>query len=422
MAFEAATSGLRAASADLDVIGNNVANANTTGFKSSRAEFADVYATSIFGASSTATGNGVRLTDVAQQFTQGTVSFTNNNLDLAVSGQGFFRLNDGGSVIYTRAGAFSADREGYLVNSSNQRLTGFTTDGAGTITGQLGDLQIDMSNIEPYQTTRVDGSLNLDANDVAPAVPWSATPFVYGDPPPDPGSYNSSTSLTIYDTLGNSHELSLYFANDSSNTWNVYGLIDGVSYDLVNTKNNDNQLVFDENGAIDLDSAALSIKDWEPLDPTGAPNGAAQQDLAISLAETTQYGSVFGVNSLTQDGFTTGRLAGVDIDPSGVIFGRYTNGQAKALGQVVLANFANPGGLQPLGDTNWAETYSSGAALLGAPGSASLGVLQSGALEESNVDLTQELVKLIVAQRNFQASAQTIRAADTITQSIINIR
>jgi flagellar hook protein FlgE len=419
MGFEAGTSGLRAASADLDVIGNNVANANTTGFKSSRAEFADVYATSVFGASSTSTGNGVRLTDVAQQFTQGTVSFTNNNLDLAVNGQGFFRLNDGGSIIYTRAGAFSADREGYIVNSGQQRLTGYLGDGNGTVTGQLGDLRIDTSNIQPMQTGQVNGALNLDANSIPPAGAWTGT---Y---PPDPTTYNDSTSLTVYDSLGNSHELSLYFANQGANQWNTYALVDGVSYTLQDTASPPGAappLQFNTDGSIVQSTAQLQIVNWQPLDPTGAANGAASQNLAISLADTTQYGSLFGVNSLTQDGFTTGRLAGVDIDASGVIFGRYTNGQSKGLGQVALANFANPGGLQPQGDTNWAETYSSGAALLGAPGSASLGVVQSGALEESNVDLTQELVKLILAQRNFQANAQTIRAADTVTQTIINIR
>ncbi|MGA7981315.1 MAG: flagellar hook protein FlgE [Chromatiaceae bacterium] len=405
MGFEAGTSGLRAASADLDVIGNNVANANTTGFKSSRAEFADVYATSVFGASSTSTGNGVRLSDVAQQFTQGTVSFTNNNLDLAVNGQGFFRLNDGGSTIYTRAGAFSADRDGYLVNSSQQRLTGYVADADGTVTGQLGDLRIDTSNIEPSATERVDGALNLDANSVAPLAAWDDSNL-----PPPPSSYNNSTSLTIYDSLGNSHELSLYFVSTGADReWDVHTLIDGE------VVGNAQQIGFDESGAIDPTTAEWQLAGWTPANAAGQP-------IDISLIETTQYGSLFGVNSLTQDGYTTGQLAGVDIDASGVIFGRYTNGQSKALGQVALANFANPGGLQPLGDTNWAETYSSGAALLGAPGSASLGVLQSGALEESNVDLTQELVKLILAQRNFQANAQTIRAADTVTQTIINIR
>jgi flagellar hook protein FlgE len=409
MAFEAATSGLRAASADLDVIGNNVANANTTGFKSSRAEFADVYATSIFGSSTTATGNGVRLTDVSQQFTQGTVSFTNNNLDLAVNGDGFFRLSDGGSIVYTRAGAFSSDREGYLVNSSGQRLTGFLADGDGTVTGQLGDLKIDMSNIEPQRTGTVEGSLNLDANSEVPASDWDASDTATY--PPDPATYNNSTSLTVYDSLGNSHELSLYFRKDDANQWTAYSFIDGERP----TGGDSWELSFNESGVIADPTSATGTIQW-------TPDGAEAQTMEVVLGDTTQYGAVFGVNSLTQDGYTTGRLAGVDIDSTGIIFGRYTNGQSKSLGQVGLANFANPNGLQPLGDTNWAETYSSGSALIGAPGSASLGVVQSGALEESNVDLTQELVKLILAQRNFQANAQTIRAADTVTQTIINIR
>jgi flagellar hook protein FlgE len=240
---------------------------------------------------------------------------------------------------------------------------------------------------------------------VAPLAAWDDSNL-----PPPPASYNNSTSLTIYDSLGNSHELSLYFVSTGADReWDVHTLIDGE------VVGNAQQIGFDESGAIDPTTAEWQLAGWTPANAAGQP-------IDISLIETTQYGSLFGVNSLTQDGYTTGQLAGVDIDASGVIFGRYTNGQSKALGQVALANFANPGGLQPLGDTNWAETYSSGAALLGAPGSASLGVLQSGALEESNVDLTQELVKLILAQRNFQANAQTIRAADTVTQTIINIR
>jgi flagellar hook protein FlgE len=412
MGFETATSGLSAASSDLDVIGNNIANSNTTGFKSSRAEFADVYAASVYGVSSTSTGSGVRLADVAQQFTQGTITSTNNNLDLAINGQGFFRLDDAGTTIYSRAGAFSTDRNGYLVNSSQQRLTGYLADANGTVTGQLGDLKIDTSNINPTATTQVDGALNLDANSTQPAQPWSDTSL-----PPDASTYNNSTSLSIYDSLGNSHELSLYFVNTGANAWDVHTLIDGA------VVGGAHPLTFNSAGAFDdPTTAAWTLTSWQPTDAAGNSNGAASQDVNISLAQTTQYGSTFGVNSLTQDGYTTGRLAGVNIDPSGVVYGRYTNGQSKALGQVVLANFANAGGLQPLGDTNWAETYASGAALLGSPGSASLGVLQSGSLEESNVDLTQELVKLIQAQRNFQANAQTIRANDTVTQTIINIQ
>lgn len=418
MPFDSATSGLRAASADLKVIGNNVANANTTGFKASRAEFADVYAANVFGASATSAGNGVRLSGISQQFTQGTISFTDNSLDMAINGQGFFRLNDGGSIAYSRAGGFSADVNGYLVNSAQQRLTGYLADGNGNITGQMGDLRIDTSNIQPQATTAVGGALNLDANSVSPTDAWPTTAFGFGDPPPDPGTYNNSTTATVFDSLGNAHELSLYFVKGSANSWDVHALIDGVTVGATPAAT----LNFLADGTIDPATAQIEISGWQPLDPTGVANGASVQDFQMSFSETTQFGSPFGVNALTQDGFSTGRLAGIGIDASGVIFGRYTNGESKALGQVALANFADPQGLQPLGDTSWGETFASGGALLGTPGSASLGLVQSGALEQANVDLTQELVDLIIAQRNFQANAQTIRTADTVTQTIINLR
>lgn len=409
MGFDAGTSGVLAASADLDVIGNNIANSNTTGFKSSRAEFADVYAASVLGGSSTSTGTGVRLANVAQQFTQGTIGATNNNLDLAINGQGFFRMDDGGSILYTRAGAFTTDQNGYIVNSSNQKLTGYLCDSLGNVTGQVGDLRIDTANIQPSATLQVDGGLNLDATSTAPGTAWTSPT----DPstPPDPSTYNNSTSLTIYDSLGNSHALSLYFVKDAADgTWNVHSLIDGTEVGTGQT------VTFDSSGLVSGGSGSWTLPSWTP------PNGAAAQAINISLAQSTQFGSAFGVNSLTQDGFTTGQLSGVSIDASGIVFGQYTNGQSKALGQVALANFANPQALQAMGDTCWAETYSSGSALMGAPGTASLGVLQSGALEQSNVDLTKSLVDLIQAQRTFQANAQTIHANDTVMQSILRIQ
>lgn len=418
MAFDTAISGLQAAATELDVIGNNVANAGSVGFKSSRAEFSDMYASSLMGASAGAVGIGTRLADVTQQFSQGTFSFTNNSLDLAIDGQGFFRLNDGGATVFTRAGAFGTDAEGFIVNSSNQRLTGFVADAAGELTGRLGDLRVDANNIQPTPTSRVDGALNLDAGSEPPTEPWPAAPFAFGDAGPDPDTYNSATSLSIYDSLGNSHALALYFVNTGANAWDVHALIDGVSVGATPA----GALQFGADGAIDPATSTLNIAGWQPLGTGGAPNGAGLQDFDISLLETTQYGSPFGVNAMSQDGFTTGQLSRVAIDSDGVIFSHYTNGQSRALGQVALVNFANPGGLQQLGDSSWGETPDSGTPLLGAPGTASLGMLQAGALEESNVDVTAELVKLILAQRNYQANAQTIQTADTVTQTIINLR
>jgi flagellar hook protein FlgE len=428
MPFNIGVSGINAASADLEVIGNNVANVGTTGFKSSRAEFGDLYAASaltITGANQT--GSGVRLTDIHQNMTQGNVAFTDNPLDMAIDGVGFFRLSNEGSIVYSRAGAFHTDKEGYVVNANGLRLTGFTADGDGNLTGQLGDLQIDTANIVPTPTTEVDAGLNLDSTDTAPTMPWSDAAnnngtFAFGDPPPDPLAYNSSTSLTIYDSLGNPHAMSMYFVKDDTtpNSWDVHVLVDGVT---VGGSPADT-LTFLEDGTIDpAGTLSIALADWDPLDAAGNPTGATTpQPMDLDFADTTQFGSSFAVQALSQDGYASGRLSGVDVDIEGNLFARYTNGQAKNLGQVALASFANLQGLAPLGDASWAETFASGQPLVGAPATASLGVIQAGALEESNVNLTQELVNLIIAQRNFQANAKTIETADAVTQTIINIR
>lgn len=437
MVFSAALSGIQAASKELDVIGNNVANSATTGFKESRAEFADVYATSSLGTSSNAVGSGVRLSNVRQSFSQGNISFTSNNLDLAINGEGFFVLNDSGSISYTRAGAFGIDREGYIVNSSEQRLVGLQADPAGNITGLSGDLQIDASNISPSATTAVTTGINLFANEPPPSVDW------VGGAAPSVSTYNNVSSSTIYDSLGNSHVLSMYFiradstlpapANNASspagtnNQWYVAFQIDNQNVPAnVGTENSQNlfRVSFNDDGSF----ASANDTANNPLASNHIPlgfslnNGAQNLSLTVDFSNSTQFGSPFAVQSNVQDGFTTGRLDSVDVSSSGIILGRYTNGQSKAMGQVQLANFTNESGLQPQGDSSWAETFASGQALVSSPGTASLGLVQSGALEESNVNLTKELVSLITAQRNFQANAQTIRTADTVTQTIINLR
>lgn len=422
MSFNVALSGIKAASGELGVVGNNVANASTNGFKSSRAEFADVYAASSLGTSSVAIGNGVRLASVTQSFSQGTISFSSNNLDLAINGQGFFRLNDGGSTTYTRSGAFLVDREGYIINSSAKRLTGYQADDVGNITGAEGDLKIDTSNLAPTQTSKVTVGLNLQSTAEAPDSPWVGSP-TFGSAPPAPDTYNNATSSTIYDSLGNAHILTVYTIKTATpNTWDVRAQVDGVDVDNSPTATPFQQ-VYTSNGAFDQANSDPIRISWAPLDGDGAANGASTpQVFTIDITQSTQFGSPFAVQSLTQDGATTGRLDSVDVDKSGVMFGRYTNGQSRAMGQITLSNFTNPNGLQPLGDTTWGETFASGSALVGEPGTASLGVIQSGSLEDSNVDITAELVKMIIAQRNFQANAQTIRTADATTQTIINIR
>ncbi|WP_461519685.1 flagellar hook protein FlgE [Porticoccus sp.] len=421
MAFDTAVSGIKAATADLGVIGNNIANSSTTGFKLSRAEFADVYATSLLGAGGNAIGKGVSLAGVTQEFTQGNISFTNNALDLAINGSGFFLLSDDGASLYTRAGNFQVDREGFIVTSEGHRLQAFQVNSVGDITGQVGDLQLDTSLIDPNPTGSVDVTLNLDSREVSPLVPFGGPFDAFAVPPtfPDGDSFNATSSTTIYDGLGNPHVMSMYFVKTATaNEWDVHTLVDGVSTSGPDT------LTFQSNGQFDPASlpVELSIAGWTPLNESGSPTGASAQDFTVSLSSGTQFGSEFAVSTIVQDGYTTGQLRGLEIDDSGVAFARYTNGQARALGQIAIAGFTNPNGLQPLGDTTWAETFSSGSATLGEPGSSGLGVIQSGALEDSNVEITEQLVNMIIAQRNFQANAQVIQTEDAVTQTVINLR
>jgi flagellar hook protein FlgE len=403
MPFRTALSGLNAASAELRVIGNNVANAGTTGYKESRAEFADIFATSNLGVTSNAIGTGVRVSSVSQQFTQGNIGFTDNNLDLAISGQGFFIMNDNGVNAYTRAGALGIDRNGFVVNSQQQQLTIFQADVNGNITGATGPLQLDRSDIAPSATTSIDVQANLDASAIAPTAAFD---------PSDASSYNNSTSLTIFDSLGSPHLSTMYFRKTADNTWDAYQYVDGAQVNAGAPAGE--AITFDNTGAITGGSPTSMT-----FTPTG---GAAPLTVSVDYNNTSQYGSPFSVNALVQDGFATGRLSGIDISDTGVITSRFTNGQSRTLGQVAIATFNNSQGLRQLGDTSWAETFDSGAPLVGAPGTGSSGLIESGALEDSNVDLTEELVNMITAQRNFQANSQVISTADTITQTIINIR
>lgn len=411
MSMNTAISGLNAATADLNTIGNNVANSSTNGFKLSRAEFADVYPVSSSGSSSNTIGSGVKLAAVAQQFTQGNINFTSNNLDLAVNGQGFFRLSNNGSIVYSRAGAFSIDRQGYIANSSGLHLTGYLADASGNITGALGDLQLSMADIAPNATANIAVGVNLDASATAPVLAFN---------PANAATYNNATSTTVYDSLGTTHLSTMYFRKTAANTWETYQYVDGVDQQAV--AGVPDTLGFTTLGALATVNGA-AVPPGVVTSATFNPGtGAANMTLATDYSVTTQFGSPFGVNSLTQDGYTTGRLSGVDISDTGVVYARYSNSQSRAQGQVVLTNFANTQGLRPLGDTNWTETSESGVALTGAPNTASLGVVQSGALEDSNVNLTEQLVALITAQRNFQANAQVITTENAITQTIIQLR
>ncbi len=418
MPFRIALSGLNASTADLKATGNNIANASTTGFKSSRTEFVDVFAVGYGGISATSIGGGVRLASVTQQFSQGNVDFTDNNLDLAVNGQGFFVLSDSGSRVLTRAGAFSTDRNGNVVNSSGHKLQVFpaitTANGTSFDTGRLTDLQLSTNEGVPKSTDEISSKLNLNAAETVPLVAFNAALTT-----PDPASYNSSTSLTIYDSLGAQHSATQYFVKNSPNNWSAYLKIDGET-----VTGSPANLVYTNQGVLDTtaSSGSFGVVAMGPTTTISSTTGASEISLDLDFSNLTQYGSPFSVGALQQTGYSTGRLSGIDIDAGGIVSARYTNGQSQTLGKVALANVSNPQGLSPQGDTVWGETFAAGDLILGEAGTSSFGLMQSGALESSNVDIAGELVNLITAQRNFQANAQVISTADTVTQTIINIR
>ncbi|MET0282589.1 MAG: flagellar hook protein FlgE [Steroidobacteraceae bacterium] len=523
MPFRLALSGLNAATTDLTVTANNIANVSTNGFKGSRAEFAEMFAVSPQGVAASATGNGVRVAAVTQQFKQGNIDNTGNSLDLAISGQGFFTLSDNGALLYTRAGAFQTDNQGYVINSANQRLQVYAPSPSGGFnTGAMTDLRMLTGESPPNATSNMEMILNLPSDAPLPKT------GVFD--PTDSESYNRATSLTVYDSLGAAHTGTVYFQKTAPGQWNSYLYVDGApvgtstaasptirsgSVDLstlnysgagypagmsVNgqaatgspyanpaavraglqaavdaaviagggsagqaavTLSANNQIVITNNSDVALafsgtdvglvlgstmvtngvsqrtpagnaEAHALAFNNMGeliiPTDgkidfPLYAPaTGAATMDLSLDFRGATQYGSTFGVTAITQDGYTTGQLVGMSIDKSGVVEARFTNGRSQVLGQVAMANFTNPNGLQQLSDTSWAETFASGDALHGQAGSTGFGLVQSGSLEAANVDITEQLVNMITAQRNFQANAQMIQTADSITQTIINIR
>ena len=403
MAFSTAISGINAAQSDLDVISNNIANASTVGFKASRTQFAEIYANSLLGSGSGSAGQGVELTEIRTEFSQGNLEFTNNGLDLAISGNGFFVVSNDGAAEYTRAGAFRVDREGFLTNEQGSRLQGYQVSSEGAITGELGDLFIDTTLVNPNPTSTVTLISNLDSREVPPTVtPFAAT---------DPNTYNSTTSTTVFDELGNSHVLQLYYVKSAANTWDIYSTVDG------GTPTGPTAVTFNPDGSLATGgtlSITVASADWG--------TGAGDLTFDVDNTQTTQFGTDFAVSSIVQDGFGAGQLISFDFDESGIAFARYTNGQSRAIGQVALANFRNNNGLQPIGNTNYVETFSSGSANVGEPGTAGRGVIQASAVEQANVEITQELVNLIVAQRNFQANAQVISTEDQVTQAVINLR
>ncbi|PRG38091.1 flagellar hook protein FlgE [Burkholderia multivorans] len=413
MGYQQGLSGLAGASNALDVIGNNIANANTVGFKSSTAQFSDMYANSIATSVNTQIGIGTALASVQQQFGQGTINTTNSSLDVAINGNGFFQMSNNGTITYTRDGTFQRDKNGYIVNSQGLNLMGYAADKNGVInTAQTVPLQAPTTNIAPTATTKITGQFNLNSQDTVP----TKTPFDANDTT----TYNYSTSIQVYDSLGGSQAVNMYFVKTAAGTWEAYAGVQG------GTTNDLGTIQFDSSGAISGTTTG------SPATPTAAlgqfqfkvPNtdgSATPQTLTLDLTGTTQYGGKDGVNNLAQDGYASGTLATFTIGTDGKVTGNYSNGQTAVLGQIALANFNNPNGLVNIGGNQYAETAASGVPQISVPGSTNHGTLQGSALENSNVDLTSQLVNLITAQRNYQANAQTIKTQQTVDQTLINL-
>jgi len=432
MSFQQGLSGLNATSKSLDVIGNNIANANTYGAKISRAEFSDMYAAALNGAGVNNVGIGVNLASVSQQFTQGNITTTGNAMDLAINGAGFFQVTDGvNPTMYSRNGQFKVDREGYIVNNEKLKLMGYPADGTGTIQPGLAEpLQLPTAGISPKVTSSMEIEFNLDADSAITAPASTVTPQIDFT---DKDTYNNATSVTIYDSKGQDVALSYYYQKASNNTWNVYVTANGQA---VNTDSSGNPvkwqtLTFDNTtGKLSSPSPAdaLDLTIENELIITDPDTGVETSRIVVPLATTvdfsgaTQYDQTFGVTNLTQDGYAAGQLTSIAIEADGIVLARYSNGQSKPAGQLELANFRNPQGLQPMGGNVWASTYASGDPVVGVPSEGNMGVIQAGALEESNIDLTGELVNMITAQRIYQANAQTIKTQDQVMQTLVNMR
>lgn len=438
MSFNIGLSGLYAANKQLDVTGNNIANVATTGFKSSRAEFEDVYSATKLGSGSKVIGNGVRLANVSQQFTQGDVNNTGNVLDMGINGSGFFVLSDNGSLSYTRAGTFKVDKDGYVTNSDGSaRLQGYGVDANGKIlNGVLTDLRIDTSNLAPKNTSTVSSTINL--NSTAPVIDQVVNPF---DPTKE-ASFTKQFSTKIYDTQGNEHVMDQFMVKTGANTWKTYSLIDGrnpngtdpsptavpLNLPVAST------MVFDTSGnlvsvttpavPVPIVSPDLKVTGWVPGTVTNgvwAANGATSGVVTVSMAKTSQYNADTARSIPSQNGYATGQITNLTIDTSGIMLANFSNSQTKAIGQISLASFTNEQGLQPVGGTSWKETFASGIPGYDAPNTGTLGEIHSNSLEESNVNLTSELVDLIKAQSNYQANAKTISTQSTIMQTIIQM-
>ncbi|AIR61652.1 flagellar hook protein FlgE [Cedecea neteri] len=416
MAFSQAVSGLNAAATNLDVIGNNIANSATYGFKSGSVSFADMFAGSKVGL-------GVKVAGVTQNFGDGTTTSTGRGLDVAISQNGFFRLVDSsGSVFYSRNGQFKLDENRNLVNMQGLQLTGYPATGTPPTIQQGANpvgLSVPNTLMAAKTTTTASQQINLNSTDKLPTVGTFN--------PADANSYNKKGTVTVYDSQGNAHGMDVYYVKTADNTWQVYTKDSSVAG---STPTSAGFMRFDNNGNLQgiTANAADPIPNPNTLPTsinvtTGVTNGATPATFALSFQNSMQQNT--GSNNIVatnQNGYKPGDLVSYQINDDGTVVGNYSNEQTQLLGQIVLSNFANPEGLQSQGDNVWTASNSSGVALLGLAGTGNFGTLTSGALESSNVDLSKELVNMIVAQRNYQSNAQTIKTQDQILNTLVNLR
>jgi flagellar hook protein FlgE len=399
MALNTALSGINAAQSDLNVISNNISNANTTGFKGSRAEFAEIYAVTGINLSSTATGSGTRLVDVAQQFAQGDIQTTNNSLDLAVSGNGMFTLSNGQGISYTRAGNFQTDANNFVVNPAGAKLQVYPPNGIGGFdTSTLAPLQLVTAQSQATPTSLITMTSNLPAAASVPANTFNAT---------DATSYNAATPVTVYDSLGGTHQGTVYYVKTATNAWNANLYVDGANA-------GSQSMTFDTTGKLTAPAGGNLV-----FNPVPLGNGSNPLALTVNVNNTTQFGTSYSAGAITQNGFAAGTFSSIDIDSKGVVTAHYSNNQSSQVGQIALANFANLQGLNQLGNNNWTASGNSGSAVMGSAGTGQFGSVQSGALESSNTaDTTAQLVDMIKAQRNYQANSQVLGTDNTLASAL----
>ena len=404
MAFQQGLSGLNAASRNLDVIGNNIANANTVGMKTSRAEFSEIYARSINGSGNSNVGLGVAVGAVTQQFTQGNITITGNELDVAINGNGFFELsNPDGSLAFARAGQFKLDRDGAIVTNQGAQLRGYPTDPAGNrLSFESSPLSLPTGGPIPAAATQaISAEFNLDARAVVAAT---------AVPPTPPSTYG--TSLVAFDSQGLEVPVGMAFEKTANNAWAVTYSVNGGA---LAPSAPPTVLNFSPDGSLDTATSVIP-----PSVQLTSANGPFP--VTLDFSNVSQYGAAFAVTSLSQDGYRPGELTSLKIEDNGVVTARYSNGETRAAGQISLVNFRNPQGLAPNGGGSWSMTFESGEPTRGAPGEGKLGFLRAGAVEDSNVDLTGELVSMMTAQRAYQANAQTIKTQDQVLSTLLNMR